>query len=249
MRLARQPARGRRRGRLRHRHLPRAQRPDAARRRRARRPAAIRAHEPVDPPAPAARRPGRAGGDLRGDRPRRHPAPPPLPQLRHLGAALPRGARPRPAGARDQAHHLPHQQRLADHARAGRGGAARQAGGGAGRDHRPLRRGAEHRLGPAARARGRPRRLRRREAQDPRQARAGGARGGGPAAPLRPRRHRQLPHRHGAHLRGPRPADRATRSSARRGALFNQLTGALAAAALPQAARRARRTCGPASSS
>ena len=100
-------------------------------------------------------------------------------------ASIPRSCgssrRPRwiPGRAGHQADHLPHQQGLADRARAGRGRPARQAGGGAGGDHRPLRRGAEHRLGRVPGERGRPRRLRRGEAQDPRQAGAGGARGGG----------------------------------------------------------------------
>ncbi len=60
-----------------------------------------------------------------------------------------------------------------------------------------------------------PRRLRPRRPEDALQAVAGRARRRRPAAPLLPHRHRQLPPQDRAPLRGPRPAHRATRRSAR----------------------------------
>ncbi len=215
--LDRRPARGGSRGHRADRGPARARRPDEAAGRGARR--AARRAARAGHSSPAARpRPGGPGGDLRRDPARRPARPRALPELRHLGAAFPRERGGGPAGAGDQAHHLPHQQPLADHPGAGRGRPARQAGRGAGRDHRALRRGAEHRLGPAPRAGRRARRLRRRAPEDPRQARAGGARGARRHPPLRPRRHRQLPHRHGPALRGPRRPDRGSRRSPPRSA-------------------------------
>ena len=70
-------------------------------------------------------------------------------------------------------------------------------------------------LGAQARAGRLPRRLRPRRAQDALQALAGRPRGGRPAAPLLPHRHRQLPPEDRAALRGPRPAHRRRRRSAR----------------------------------
>ena len=70
-------------------------------------------------------------------------------------------------------------------------------------------------LGPQARARRRPRRLRHRRAEDPRQAVPGRPPGGRGPAPLLPRRHRQLQPQDRPALRGLRPAHR--RRAGRRG--------------------------------
>ncbi len=70
-------------------------------------------------------------------------------------------------------------------------------------------------LGAQARARGRPRRLRHRRAEDARQAVPRRPAGGRGAAPLLPRRHRQLQPQDRPALRGPRPAHR--RRPGRRG--------------------------------
>ena len=96
-RLAGGAARRRGRGRLPDRHVPRpcaiSSRFDVDGPRRAARPASRAGH----PPAPAGR-PDEAEAIFEEIRARRHPPAPPLPQLRHLGAALPR-ARRRPIRA------------------------------------------------------------------------------------------------------------------------------------------------------
>ena len=61
-------------------------------------------------------------------------------------------------------------RRLAHRRRPHRRRRGRQAGAGRGGDQGPLRRGQQHQLGPQARAVGRPRRLRHRRPEDPRQA-------------------------------------------------------------------------------
>ena len=75
-----------------------------------------------------------------------------------------------PQRARHQADALPHQRRLPHRRRPHRRRRGRQAGAGHRRDQGALRRAEQHLLGPQARAGRRPRRLRHRRAQDPRQA-------------------------------------------------------------------------------
>ena len=94
-------------------------------------------------------------------------------------------------------------------------GGARQAGRGPGRDQGALRRGGQHRLGPAPRAGGRPRRLRPRRPQDPLEGGAGRAPRGHRAAPLRPHRDRQLQLEDRAARTWTSGSCRAARSSAR----------------------------------
>ncbi len=202
--------------RLRGRDAARPPRPDAAHR-----AAAPRAQEPVvDPghpsPAPAlgARGPGR---HLRRDRGRRPPGPSPLRQLHHQRAALHRGGLGGPRGAGDQADPLPHLVRLAARQGADPRGRGGQAGGGGGRAQGALRRGQQHRVGRGARQSRRPRLLRPRRAQDPRQGGPGGAPRGGAAAFLRPHRHRQLQRRHRRPLHRPRPLHRRPGDRRRRG--------------------------------
>ena len=140
-------------------------------------------------------------------RARRTPAPP-LRLVLHLGAAVHRAGRRRPARAGDQADALPHLRRLPDHRGADRRRRGRQAGAGARRDQGPLRRAGEHPLGPQARARRLPRRLRAGRPQDALQARDGGARRARGDPPLRPHRHRQLQPEDRADVRGLRAAHR-----------------------------------------
>ena len=128
---------------------------------------------------------------LRRDPAQGHHRPSPLRELRH------RGAVPAPGGAgrrrdRDQADAVPHQQRLADRAGAGRGRRGRQVGDRAGRDQGALRRGGQPSLGARPRAQRRAGRLRLPRSQDPRQDLAGRAPRGRRPAVLRPFRHRQL---------------------------------------------------------
>ena len=104
-----------------------------------------------------------------------------------------------------------------------------------------LRRAPQHRVVARARARGRARRLRLPEPEDPREDDARRAARGRHAAPLRPRRHRQLPRAHRAALRGLRALHRR-RGDRRRRRRPLQLPDRLRpAAAVPQAARRAVR--------
>ena len=92
--------------------------------------------------------------------------------------------------------HSPIIQALADAAR--RGKQVRGAGG----DHGAVRRGPQHRLGPRTGAGWCPCRLRGGAVEDPRQAGPGRSRGTGRTPAVRARRHRKLPHRHGAVVRG-----------------------------------------------
>ena len=101
---------------------------------------------------------------------------PPLRLVLHLGAAVHRAGRGRPARARDQADAVPHLRRLADHRRPDRRRRVGQAGAGARGDQGPLRRAGQHPLGAQARARRVSRGLRTGRAQDALQARDGGAR-------------------------------------------------------------------------
>ena len=158
--------------------------------------------------APAADRGRGAGGHVRRAPRGRRDGAPPLRVVRHQRAALRRAGRRGPGRARHQADALPHLRRLPRLRRPDRRRPGRQAGRGRRRDQGPLRRAVEHHLGPRAGARRLPRRLRPGRAQDPLQARAGGAPGEGPAAPLRPRRHRQLQPQDRAGVRGPGPVHR-----------------------------------------
>ena len=100
-----------------------------------------------------------------------------------------RGVRPpgrrRPAGARHQAHALPHVRRQPDRPLPHPRRRAGQAGGGARRAQGARRRAGQRRVGPSARRSGRPRRLRARRAQDAHQDRARGARRARRHPPLR----------------------------------------------------------------
>ena len=106
---------------------------------------------PADHPPPA--RGGRdrqAGRRVRGRTPPGRAAAPPLRLVRHVGAALPRAGRGRPARARDQADALPHLRRQPDHRRPRRRRRGRQAGAGDRRDQGPLRRVRPTSAGPAS---------------------------------------------------------------------------------------------------
>ena len=132
---------------------------------------------PVTHPRPVAR--GRRGDASIFEviaRPRRA-RPPSVRVVRDQRAALHRAGGGRSRRARDQADALPH-RRQPDRGRADRGGRARQAGGGAGRDQGPLRRERQHRLGAHAGEGGLPRRVRPRGPEDALQALPGRARGG-----------------------------------------------------------------------
>ena len=164
-----------------------------------RRPGLQRAARPaVDAGHPAARcRPRRATRPdvLAAMRARRPPRPPPLRLVRRLGAAPDRAGRRRPRRARDQADRLPHQRRHAARAGADPRLGARQAGGLPGGAQGALRRAGQHPVGAQAGGGGRARRLRPARAQDPRQVRPDRAPRGRRRAPLRARRHGQLPRR------------------------------------------------------
>ena len=183
---------------------------------RPRRPLAARGPRPARPEgravgpehAGAARRGPRRRGVLRRDPARRRPRPPSLRLLRdHLRALRARGgARPGRDHAEDD--RVPHERRLAGRAcadRGGRGRAPERLPRGA---EGALRRAPEHRVVARAGARGRPRRLRLPQPQDPREDDPDHPARGEPAAPLPPHRHRQLPRAHGADLRGLRPLHR-----------------------------------------
>ena len=167
-------------------------------------------------PLPARpRRVGLAGRRVQGAAARRRAAAPPLRLVQHLGPALHRAGRGRPARAGDQADALPHLGRLPDHRRPRRRRRGRQAGAGDRRDQGPLRRAGQHPLGAQARARRLPRGLRPGRAQDPLQALDGGARRARGHPPLHPHRHRQLQPEDRPDVRGLRACSPPTRRSAR----------------------------------
>ena len=187
---------------------------DDRRRPRPRR-AALRALDAGHPAAPAGRG-RRAGRHVRGDPPGRHPRPPSLRLLRHLGRALRRAGGRRPRRAGDQADRLPDQRRLAAGAVADPRLRTRQAGGLHGRAESPLRRGGQHPLGEVAGGGGRPRRLRHPRAEDPRQGDPRRPPRGRPGARVRPHRHRQLQPEDGPPLHRLRPLHRRPRDRRRR---------------------------------
>ena len=135
-------ARGRAGGRLRRARPARPRGPVGHRRRarlrRAARPAVDAGHAaaPAGRRVRQARRAGRHAA-------RRHPAPPPVRLVRHLGRALRRAGGQRPERARDQADRVPHERRLAARAGADPRRRARQAGGLRGGGQGALRRARE----------------------------------------------------------------------------------------------------------
>ncbi len=149
---------------------------------------------------------------LRGDPREGHPGPPPVRELRR-GGAVPASGRARPQRAGDQADAVPHLEGQPDRRGPDRGGRGRQERHRPGGDQGPLRRGGQHLPGRGRPGAGRrPRRLRLRRVQDPRQALAGGAARGRRAEDLLPLRHGQLSPGHG---RGFTPTCRCSRPTRR----------------------------------
>ena len=106
---------------------------------------------------------------LRADPRRRHPAAPSVRVVRS-GRPVRAAGRRRPESARDQGDALPHLgQELADRPRAAHGRRKRETSRGRHRAQGALRRREQHRLGEAARARRRARRLRLRQPEGARQ--------------------------------------------------------------------------------
>ena len=133
------------------------------------------------------------------------------------------------------------ERRVAARAGADRGVRGRQAVRVPGRDQGSRRRAAEHRVVESARARGRPRRLRLRQLEDPRQGDAHRPPRGRRPPPLRPYRHGQLPRGQRAHVRGLR-AVHGGRGHRRRHRRPLQLPDRIRqAAGVPQGDRRAVR--------
>ena len=176
---------------VRGRRVARPEGSDGRRRRLRLLRAALQALVPGHTAAPAARR-GRGTRRARRDAQGRHPRPPSLRLVRHVGRAARRAGLVRPQGARDQADRVPHERRLAAGPRADPRLRARQAGGLPRRAQGPLRRAREHRLGARDGGGRRPRRLRAADAQDPRQGAPDRPPRGRRRAPLRPRRDREL---------------------------------------------------------
>ena len=139
--------------------------------------------------------------------------PPAVRQLRRRRRAVhPRGGG-RPADRLDQDDRLPSRRRHAVRPVADPRSRGRQAGRLRDRAERPLRRGAEPALVARAREGRRARRLRAQRAEDAQpRPRSSSARKARRHPLLRARRDRQLPHAHGAALRGRRPADQPTRA-------------------------------------
>ena len=134
----------------------------------------------------------------------------PFDSFSDVGRALRRAGRQRPGRARDQADRVPHERRLAARAGADPRDRARQAGGLPRGAEGALRRAREHHVGAQARGGGRPRRLRHADAEDARQVPARRAPRGRRRAPLRARRHRQLPRRR---RRGSTPTSDSSRAT------------------------------------
>ena len=134
--------------------------------------------------------------------------------------------------------------RLQHRAGAGARRRAGQAGGGADRAAGAVRRGEQHHLGPAPGGRRRPRELRGRRAQDPRQGGSGGAAGRRHHAPLPPHRHRQLQPQDRPDLRRLRNPDRQRRAGRRPDRPVQRPHRLRVAHRLPQAHRGAARDAG-----
>ena len=162
---------------------------------------------PVTPPRLVPARRGRAGRRLRRDPGRRHPGPPPLRIVRGLDRAVHRPGRRRPDVLTIKQTLYRTSRRFADRARPDQGRRARQAGRRPGRDQGALRRGAEHRLGPQARAGRGSCRVRPGRPQDPLQGRPRRPPRGQPAPALRPHRDGQLQPQDRPDVRRPGPAD------------------------------------------
>ncbi len=162
---------------------------------------------------------------VRGHRPARHPAAPPVRLVRSGGRVRLVGGQGS-QGAGHQADAVPHHGRLADHAGLDAGRRKRQARHGAGGAKSPLRRGAQRRLGPANGARRRPRGVRLSRSQDPLQGVARRAPGRKHAAALRAPGHGQLQSDHGPAIYRSGASSPPTRSIGEdASALFNLLTG------------------------
>ena len=112
------------------------------------------------------RRGGRPLDRLGHPRPGDHGAPP-VRELHQQHRGVHRAGRRRPAGAEHQDDALPGGRRQPDHPQPDPGRRTRRPGRRARRAQGPLRRGDQRRLGEAARARRRPRRLRDGRAEDP----------------------------------------------------------------------------------
>ena len=129
---------------------------------------------------PGAHHGGARGGrqHLFGARPAGRPRPPPLRLVLGVGRGADERGRRRPPRPGHQAVPLPDLRRQPGGGRPGAGSRARQAGGGAGRGHGPVRRGGQHRMGASPRGGRRPRHLRADGPEDPRQDHTGGPAGG-----------------------------------------------------------------------
>ncbi len=147
LRARRRPRRGRRAARPARPHRPPLDRRPAARR------PEVRRLPPVDAPEPGRGRVRLPRRRVRLRGAARRAAAPPLRLLRHVGAALPRAGRRRPARAGDQADALPHVGRQPDHRGAHRRRRGRQAGAGRSSRSRPASTSRPTSAGPASSSR------------------------------------------------------------------------------------------------
>ena len=142
------------------------------------------------------------------DPPRRLPRPPAVRVVRGELRGVRPGRRGRPGRDRDEDGRLPHERRQPARPGADRVRRGRQAERLPRRAEGALRRAPQHRVVARARGGGRPRRLRLPRPEGARQDDARRAPRGRRAAPLRPRRHRQLPRGDRALVRGSEPLHR-----------------------------------------
>ena len=133
---------------------------------------------------------------------------------------------------------LPHEPRLGPRAGADRGGRERQAERLHRRAEGPVRRAPQHRVGPLARAGGRPRRLRLPGHEDPREDDARDPPRGRRPAALRPYRNRELPRDDRADLRGRRAVHRRSGDLGRHRRPVQLRHGLRPPAGVPQDPRR-----------